>query len=303
MAENVTSILLKPEATDLSLSDILYLIQGSGQDRDKKVKLSTLLEFFKKVTDKITIKSAKYTIEIDSREGTFSIYDPEGSAGISFGFNGGSKFSFTDDVSFEGGADIMGSAKVGGDLDVKDSDGSGVQITRFGIKFKNADGSESTTKMERGIVATDQLEVDSAKIASLLNVLNGTFVVKRDEVRSKVRTIIQNDMAVSKDLEVQGFLKSADGSFIRAHSESFIQLPFVDAATEADLRAPSAIIRSQILNANPLKGDIVMVRNKCDHPVEFNYTSTHSSNSGVIVVDVGESILYAYNGSSWSKVW
>lgn len=146
------------------------------------------------------------TIEIDSDNGTISIFDPEGSSGISFGFNGGSEFSFTDDVSFEGGVDIMGSAKVGGDLDVKDSDGNGVQITRFGIKFKNADGSESTTKMERSIVATDQLEVESAKIASLLNVLNGTFVVKSNEARSKVRTIIQNDMSVTGTVEVQGSL-------------------------------------------------------------------------------------------------
>lgn len=298
MAENITSVLVKPEATDLSLSDILYLIQGSGKDRDKKVKLSTLLEFFEKVTDKITIKSAKYTIEIDSREGTFSIYDPEGSAVISFGFNGGSKFSFTDDVSFEGGADIMGSAKVGGKVVVKDEEDNGVEIANTGITF----GQDGSTKISVDSVETNQVIGSSGKFDTRLNV-GKSLAVDEDECRVRVKTIVQNDMAVTKDLEVQGFLKSADSSFIRAHSESFIQLPFVDATTEAGLKNPSAIIRSQIKNANPLKGDIVMVRNMCDHNVEIQHQSSTSSTISVTIVAVGESILYAYNGSFWSKVW
>ena len=290
--------------------ELCNIVEQAGMalsENDDGQVLRAVLELVLRTLSAGLLKQIKlkggYTIEIDSDNGTISIFDPEGSAGISFGFNGGSEFSFTDDVSFEGCVDIMGGAKVGGDLDVKDSDGNGVQITRTGIKLKNADGSESTTKMERGLVATDRLEADSAKIASLLSVLDGAFVVKSNEARSKVKTIIQNEMSVTRDLEVQGFLKSADGSFIRAHSESFIQLPFVDASTEADLKNPSAIIGSQILKANPLKGDIVMVRNMSGDSVEFRYSSTLSSDHGVVVVAAGESILYAYNGSYWSKVW
>lgn len=198
--------------------ELCNIVEQAGMalsENDDGQVLRAVLELVLRTLSAGLLKQIKlkggYTIEIDSDNGTISIFDPEGSAGISFGFNEGSKFSFTDDVSFEGGADIMGSAKVGGDLDVTDSDGNGVQITRTGIKFKNADGSESTTKMERGVVATDQLEVTSAKIASLLNVLNGAFVVKSDEVRSKVRTIIQNDMSVTGTVEVQSSL--AAGNF------------------------------------------------------------------------------------------
>lgn len=45
MAENVTTVLGKSEATELTADDILYLIKGSGSNRDKKVKLGTIRDF------------------------------------------------------------------------------------------------------------------------------------------------------------------------------------------------------------------------------------------------------------------
>lgn len=45
--ENVNTVLDLDEATSLSLSDILYIIQGTGSNRDKKLAVQTLLNFIK----------------------------------------------------------------------------------------------------------------------------------------------------------------------------------------------------------------------------------------------------------------
>lgn len=46
MAETIQSVLDLDEAETLNLTDILYLIQGTGSDRDKKVSLSSIADFF-----------------------------------------------------------------------------------------------------------------------------------------------------------------------------------------------------------------------------------------------------------------
>ena len=42
MAENITTLLEKPDAENVSGSDYLYLVQGTGSDRDRKISLSAL---------------------------------------------------------------------------------------------------------------------------------------------------------------------------------------------------------------------------------------------------------------------
>ena len=42
MAENITTLLEKPDAENVSGSDYLYLVQGTGSDRDRKIKLEAL---------------------------------------------------------------------------------------------------------------------------------------------------------------------------------------------------------------------------------------------------------------------
>lgn len=42
MAENVTTLLEKPDAENVSGSDYLYLVQGTGSDRDRKISLEAL---------------------------------------------------------------------------------------------------------------------------------------------------------------------------------------------------------------------------------------------------------------------
>lgn len=180
-------------------------------------------------------------------------------------------------------------------------DGYKFVVNSEGVSY-SAEGTETKTVIGIGNVETNQVIGSSGKFSKFLHV-GSSLAVDEDECRVRVKTIVENDMAVSNDLEVRGFINAASGSFLRARSESFIRLPFVDASTEAELKDPSTIVGSQILDANPLKGDIVMVRNKCGHPVEFRYSSTSSSDNGVVVVAVGESIFYAYDGSYWSKVW
>lgn len=42
MPENITTLLDKPDAENVSGSDYLYLVQGTGSDRDRKIKLDAL---------------------------------------------------------------------------------------------------------------------------------------------------------------------------------------------------------------------------------------------------------------------
>lgn len=42
MAENITTLLEKPDAENVSGSDYIYLVQGTGIDRDRKIKLDAL---------------------------------------------------------------------------------------------------------------------------------------------------------------------------------------------------------------------------------------------------------------------
>ncbi len=54
MPENITTVPNLPEAGDPSLSDLLYLVQGEGSDRDRKVTLERLRDFVQSVFGKIT---------------------------------------------------------------------------------------------------------------------------------------------------------------------------------------------------------------------------------------------------------
>lgn len=47
MAQNITTLLQKDNAEDLSLADLLYLVQGTGSDRDRKMTLGQLVDFIK----------------------------------------------------------------------------------------------------------------------------------------------------------------------------------------------------------------------------------------------------------------
>ena len=42
MAENITTLLEKPDAENVSGSDYLYIVQGSGSKRDRKINLDAL---------------------------------------------------------------------------------------------------------------------------------------------------------------------------------------------------------------------------------------------------------------------
>lgn len=42
MAENITTLLVKPDAENVSGSDYLYIVQGTGSERDRKISLAAL---------------------------------------------------------------------------------------------------------------------------------------------------------------------------------------------------------------------------------------------------------------------
>ena len=53
MAENTTSVLRKDPAEDITLEDVLYLIQGVGANRDRKMTLEQLRDFLFEYTNMV----------------------------------------------------------------------------------------------------------------------------------------------------------------------------------------------------------------------------------------------------------
>lgn len=76
MAENVTTVLVFPELESLLGSDVLYVIRGTGSDRDHNAKLSTLLEYIASGLNGISFSGPEGANEISN--GAMSI---EGNSG------------------------------------------------------------------------------------------------------------------------------------------------------------------------------------------------------------------------------
>ncbi len=128
MPENVTTVLNLPEAGDISTSDLLYLIQGEGSDRDRKATLESVRDFlqsvFKGVTcTALTVKEGgtlALTVQ-DSQAGTvtlevkpyLTLHDKTYRISLSGSL---SAIRFAQKCLFEAGLEVAGDATVEGTL-------------------------------------------------------------------------------------------------------------------------------------------------------------------------------------------
>lgn len=70
MAENTTSVLRKDPAENITLEDVLYLIQGVGANRDRKMTLEQLRDFIQEHFKSLTIEDGNdwdFTVINDSQ--------------------------------------------------------------------------------------------------------------------------------------------------------------------------------------------------------------------------------------------
>lgn len=128
MPENVTTVLNLPEAGDISTSDLLYLIQGEGSDRDRKATLESVRDFlqsvFKGVTcTALTVKEGgtlALTVQ-DSQAGTVTLevkpYLTQHDKTYRISLSGSlSAIRFAQKCLFEAGLEVAGDATVEGTL-------------------------------------------------------------------------------------------------------------------------------------------------------------------------------------------
>lgn len=69
--ESITTVPLLPEAENISLSDILYLIQGVGADRDRKMTLAQLRDVLQNNFTSLKIKNTYIWNIVAYASGTF----------------------------------------------------------------------------------------------------------------------------------------------------------------------------------------------------------------------------------------
>ena len=55
LEENITTVPLLEEADNLTLNDLLYIVQGLNSDRDRKLTLEKLRDFLQSVFKNITV--------------------------------------------------------------------------------------------------------------------------------------------------------------------------------------------------------------------------------------------------------
>lgn len=216
--QSVTSVWLKQEAGPLSGNDIFYLVQGTGSDRDRFLKLSTLAAYIASggVEDmtlhRLDIGSAYWENVanvgpklsglhyLDANTADFETVhiksaDAQNGGTISFGSNGAfieSFYSISAGVLEGVTLTISGNGTIGGNLDVT----GGVSAASLAV---NGDASITGDVSADDVIATGKVTADGG-----------------------VESTNGNIKTVNGDLEVGGHVKFGAGAIYDSGNESSI---------------------------------------------------------------------------------
>lgn len=194
MAENITTVPNLPEAGDPSLSDLLYLVQGEGSDRDRKVTLERLRDFVQSVFGKISCTSLTVkeggTLSMtynDSQAGNVTLeirpYATLQDKTFRISLSGSlSALKVAQKLLLESGLSVTGDAEVSGTISAKTIEGT------------NA-GTSGTYLVINNLTVSGDLDAKG-------NAMLGNGLLKADYDYQKVE--------INGDAEVSGTL-SADG--------------------------------------------------------------------------------------------
>lgn len=115
MAENITTIQDKNELTfdeivTDNVANLLYMIHGTGSDRDKKVNLETIKQYFEENSGSITIKSGSITVKLSGAGGTQTLTINHNGIVYTSSFSGS---TITKKIDFEGTGSELSSLTLG----------------------------------------------------------------------------------------------------------------------------------------------------------------------------------------------
>lgn len=185
MAQNITTLLQKDNAEDLSLADLLYLVQGTGSDRDRKMTLGQLVDFIKENRlDGMTIGTSG---EIKTSSGApvitgFSVISAGTIEALTKFVVGGSKWEPGNGrPKIEGlyGLDAGNVGTTNLQADTIDAHGDGVTVLQVLKKLVGDQGqSAQSNALALGATRADSLVVDGdAEVSGDLTVDGGLTIV------------------------------------------------------------------------------------------------------------------------------
>ena len=153
MAENITTLLEKPDAENVSGSDYLYIVQGSGSNRDRKINLDALFA-----------SDPAHTLVVDEQDeypGHYLIRKFKGNSASSYLDNGDVGFCVVSRKGERSIAGVIENQAVTTDKLANDAVTS-PKIATGGVSNGNlADNSVSTEKIVDGNVTTAKIADDA----------------------------------------------------------------------------------------------------------------------------------------------
>lgn len=191
MAENITTLLEKPDAENVQGSDYLYLVQGSGSKRDRKIKLEALFA-----------SDPAHTLVVDEKDeypGHYLINKFKGNSASSYLDEGDVGFRV---VSIRGARFIVGVIENQAVTTDKLADNAvtSPKIATGAVSNGNlSDNSVSTEKIIDGSVTPEKIdETGNYTVGSM----TATGSVDADSLNVKKGAIIGGDTGVHGDLTV-----------------------------------------------------------------------------------------------------
>lgn len=153
MAENITTLLEKPDAENVSGSDYIYLVQGTGSDRDRKIKLDALFA-----------SDPAHTLVVDEHDeypGHYLIRKFKGNSAASYLNNGDVGFCVVSRKGERSIAGVIENQAVTTDK-LADDAVTSPKIATGGVSSGNlANNSVSTEKIIDGNVTTAKIADDA----------------------------------------------------------------------------------------------------------------------------------------------
>ncbi|MCF0223819.1 MAG: hypothetical protein HUK20_06085 [Fibrobacter sp.] len=292
MADNITTVLDKDDAGNLNMGDILYLIQGTGADRDRKVSLAKLLYFIRTEMKKIVLNGSKCTIEIDSDTGKISMHTPDwGGFSLEYRPEGP---TFTTGVIIEnGGLTADDRISTSGSFEIINEDGSptGYKLSKDLAEFKRVKSNSS--------------EIVSASVSEYLDVLGGKFSVSIAQVLSKLKLIVQNELIVTDKADFKGplncdsIIQAGSATFTNSISAKYLSTKIFIATTTSQFNNPAGIQGA----SDVIEGGEIIVKNGTGSSIDIEFLNAQGNRDGLIRVENGECMRYIKIDGSFRRVW
>ena len=176
MAENITTLLEKPDAENVSGSDYIYLVQGTGSDRDRKIKLDALFA-----------SDPAHTLVVDEQDeypGHYLIRKFKGNSASSYLDNGDVGFCVVSRKGERSIAGVIENQAVTTDKLANDAVTS-PKIATGGVSNGNlANNSVSTEKIIDGNVTTAKIADDAVTPEKIDS--DGDYTVKSMTVKTSL---------------------------------------------------------------------------------------------------------------------